>query len=278
MSEKDSYQPGTPNWIDIGTPDPDATATFYGQLFGWQVDDPDPEYGGYRTARVGGRSVAGIGQAQSDGTPWWTTYISVEDADATAKLVRDAGGQVLVEPFDIASFGRMAVFTDPGGATFSVWQSLGHIGSERVNEHGTLTWNELHTRDVQRAKDFYGKVFGWFNQDVDMGLGFVYTLVKLTESPDDQGVAGVMPMGEDQEDRQYLESDLARIGGLLPEHWKVYFAVDDCDALVAKAAEIGATVIMPPSSMPGVGRMAGLAGPHGEEIMVIANEPAQSQG
>ena len=277
MTEKDSYQPGTPNWIDIGSPDPDATARFYSQLFGWQVDDPDPDptYGGYRMAKIGGRAVAGIGPAQASGTPWWTTYVSVADADATAKAVREAGGQVFVEPFDVATFGRMAVFADAGGAQFSVWQPIEHIGAERVNEHGSLTWNELHTRDVERAKDFYGKVFGWYCSDVDMGLGFVYTLVKLTDAEDDQGVAGVMPMGDEQ-GRPDLEGDLGRIGGLLPEHWKVYFAVDDTDATVAKATELGATVIMPPDSLPGVGRMAAVAGPHGEEIMIIANETPQS--
>ena len=94
----------------------------------------------------------------------------------------------------------------------------------------------------------------------------------------DQGVAGIMPMGEDQGDREHLDPDLARIGGLLPEHWKVYFAVDDTDAAVARATELGAKVIMPADTMPGVGRMAALAGPHGEEIMIIANEqPAQSE-
>lgn len=280
MSERDSYQAGTPNWIDIGTPDPDATANFYSQLFGWQVDDPspDPSYGGYRMARRNGRSVAGIGPAQAEGTPWWTTYVSVDDADATAKAVREAGGQVIAEPFEIGTFGKMAVFADPGGAQFSVWQPIEDIGAGVVNEHGALTWNELHTRDVARATDFYRKVFGWYSQDVDMGLGFVYTMVKLTEDPEDQGVAGIMPMGEDQGDREHLDPDLARIGGLLPEHWKVYFAVDDTDAAVARATELGAKVIMPADTMPGVGRMAALAGPHGEEIMIIANEqPAQSE-
>jgi len=270
MSERDSYEPGTPNWIDIGSQDTDATANFYSQLFGWQVDDasPDPTYGGYRMANLNGRAVAGIGPAQSEGTPFWTTYVSVADADAAAKAVREAGGQVYVEPFDVATFGRMAVFADPGGAQFSVWQPLEHIGAERINEHGALTWNELHTRDVQRAKDFYGKVFGWFNQDMDMGTGFVYTVVKLTENPDDQGIAGFMPMGTPQEDQQ--------TGSQPPEHWKVYFAVDDTDATVAKATELGANVVMPAATLPGVGRMAGLTGPHGEEIMIIANESPQS--
>jgi len=264
MSEKDNYQPGTPNWTDIGSPDPDVTASFYSALFGWQVEqaDPDPQYGGYRMASINGRVVAGIGPAQAPGVPWWTTYVSVDDADTTAKVVQDLGGQVLVEPFDVGPVGRMAVFNDPMGAHFSVWQPIQHIGAGLVNEHGTLTWNELHTRDRERAKDFYGKVFHWYSADVDMGQGATYTMFKLTEDADDPGIGGSMPMSQDAGDR--------------PDHWKVYFAVDDADATAAKATELGGGVAMPPTTMQGVGRFAALTGPHGEEIMVISTtQPAQ---
>jgi uncharacterized protein len=264
MSEKDNYQPSTPNWIDIGSPDIDATASFYSALFGWQVEDPDPDpqYGGYRMATINGRPVAGIGPAQAPGTPWWATYISVEDADTTAKVVGDVGGQVIAEPFDVGPFGRMAVLADPTGAQFSVWQPIQHIGAGFVNEPGALTWNELHTGDRDRAKDFYSKVFGWYASDVDMGQGSTYTLVKLTQDENDQGIGGMTPhMGEDQGGPGSSRSD----------HWKVYFAVADADATAAKAAELGGGVTMPPTTMEGVGRFAALTGPHGEEIMIIAN-------
>jgi uncharacterized protein len=261
MSEKDHYQPGTPNWIDIGSPDPDATASFYSALFGWQIPDSQP--GGYRMATINGRAVAGIGPAQSPGVPWWTTYVSVEDADTTAKVVRDLGGQVLAEPFDVGKIGRMAVFTDPLGAQFSVWQPIEHVGAALINEHGTLTWNELHTRDRDRAKDFYGKVFGWYSQDIDMGGGDLYTIVKLTEDENDPGVGGMTPLREDR--------------GEQADHWLVVFAVDDADATVAKAAELGGSVTMPPMTMEGVGRLAAFTGPHGEEITIIKNmQPAPS--
>jgi len=264
MSEKDNYQPGTPNWIDIGSPDPNATASFYSALFGWQVEDadPDPQYGGYRMATIKGRPVAGIGPAQAPGVPWWATYVSVDDADTTAKVALDLGGQVVAEPIDVGPFGRMAVLTDPMGAQFSVWQPSQHIGAGLVNEPGALTWNELHSRDRDRAKDFYGKVFGWHHSDIDMGQGPPYTVFKLTEDENDPGIGGMMPMSQDQGDR--------------PDHWKVYIAVDDADATAAKATELGGGVTMPPTTMEGVGRMAALTGPHGEEIMVIANaQPAQ---
>jgi len=219
------------------------------------------------------RPGAGTGPAQSPGAPWWTTYISVEDADQTAKVVQDLGGQVLVEPMDVGTFGRMAVLADPMGAQFSVWQPIQHIGAGVVNEHGTLTWNELHTRDRDRAKDFYSKVFGWYSSDVDMGQGFTYTVVKLTEDENDQGIGGITPhMGEDQSGPGEWNGPDDQGHG--PDRWKVYFAVDDADATAAKATELGGGVTMPPTTMAGVGRFAALTGPPGEGILIITNMPA----
>ena len=98
--------------------------------------------------------MAGLGPAQQEGRPFWATYISVADADATTSLVRGAGGTVLVEPMEVMGFGRMAVFLDSTQAQVSVWQPLAHIGAGLVNEPGTLCWNELTTRAVEPAKDF----------------------------------------------------------------------------------------------------------------------------
>jgi uncharacterized protein len=263
MSQVHNYVPGTPSWIDLGSPDPAVSAEFYSEVFGWQVDEPDadPQAGGYRMAKIRGLAAAGIGPAQDQsGPPWWTTYISVEDADATAKLVEEAGGQVLMAPFDVMSFGRMAVFADQAGAPFSVWQPRQHIGAEVVNEHGALTWNELHTRDVEASKSFYGKALGWVFSDVDMNLGFIYTMFKVDEEAE-QGVGGFMPMSA------------AGAPEGVPQHWKVYFAVDDCDAVAAKVTELGGTVLIEPTDMPGVGRMAACQGPHGEEFSIIQNTP-----
>ena len=55
----------------------------------------------------------------------------------------------------------MAVFTDPEGAAFRVWQAKENKGAQIVNEPGSLNFNGLNTRDVEGAKSFYGSVFGW---------------------------------------------------------------------------------------------------------------------
>lgn len=259
MAERDSYAAGTPSWIDLGSPDPDASARFYSGLFGWEINAAGPpEAGGYRMAMLKGRAVAGIGQADADGTPWWTTYISVDDAAATAKAVEATGGTVLVEPFDVFSFGRMAAFADPGGATFSIWQPMEHPGAGLVNEPGTLTWNELTTRHLDSAKTFYSTVFGWNVGSMDMGEGNVYTVWQIGEEP----IGGSIEMvGEE------WPADLA-------DHWMVYFAVENCDESVARATALGATVSVPPTDIPTIGRFSVLNGPHGEVFSVIANPPA----
>ena len=173
MPERDGYIPGVPCWVDSNQPDPEAAAEFYAGLFGWEVEDvmpPESEVR-YFMARIRGGDVAALGSIPSGAPPnaVWNTYIWVDDVDETASKVREAGGTTLREPFDIPSFGRMAVFADPEGAAFSVWQARGHKGARVVNEAGSLNFNGLSTRDVEGAKAFYGAVFGW--QTLTVGGG-----------------------------------------------------------------------------------------------------------
>src|SRR5262245_19090908 len=107
MPEVTKYPAGTPSWADLGTPDPDGAVSFYSTRLGWEVDDGAEETGFYRMARKNGKVVAGIAPLMGEGQPTaWTTYISVDDADKTAEAVRENGGQVLMEPMDVMTFGR----------------------------------------------------------------------------------------------------------------------------------------------------------------------------
>lgn len=263
MTERNSYSAGTPSWIDLGTPDVDISAAFYGQLFGWDVQEAagQEEAGGYRMCMMRGLPVAGIGPAQAEGTPWWTTYVTVDSADDTAKKVEEAGGQVLAPPFDVLDAGRMAVFTAPGGAAFSAWEPKQHQGAGVVNEPGTLTWNELMVRDLATAKAFYGKVFGWEAQEAPLDEGVTYTLWRLPGSEPDASVGGAVPMTGDMFPAE------------LPDHWMVYFAVADCDASAKKVEELGGTLSVPPTDIPTVGRFAVCNGPHGEVFSIIKTGP-----
>lgn len=240
MSERTAYAPGTPSWVDMGSPDPAASAAFYTGLFGWSVDfDERPEAGGYAVATLRGKSVAGLGPSQNPGMPpFWSLYMTVTNADAAIEAAVAVGATVVVSAMDVLDAGRMGVLQDPVGSFFSVWQPNAHIGAELVNEPGTFTWNELATTDIAAASDFYTTVFNW----------------GLADSPSDD--VRIFTVGEDMVCGAHTAGD-----GEFPA-WSIWFAVEDCDASTAKAVELGATVLMPPSDMD-FGRGAVVADPHG---------------
>jgi uncharacterized protein len=270
MPERDGYIPGVPCWIDTSQPDPEAAVDFYKGLFGWEFEDvmPPDAPGNYFSARIRGLDVAAVGSIP-EGAPqmaMWNTYIWVDSADETAAKVREAGGSVVMEPFDVMSAGRMAVFADPEGAVFSVWQPNEHRGARVVNEHGSLNFNDLHTRDPEGAKSFYGSVFGWETLSLDGGFqawtlpGYAEHLEKgdpglrerMSEAGAPEGfadvVATIVPILDGQPDT--------------PAHWGVTFAVDDADAIAEKASELGGRVVLPPMDAPWV-RLTVIADPQG---------------
>jgi uncharacterized protein len=256
MSERTSYESGTPCWIDLGTPDIEAAAGFYGGLFGWDIPESEnaEQTGGYRQAMLRGKPVAGVMPLMQEGQPpAWSTYVSVEDADATAAKVTEAGGTAIAEPMDVMDLGRMAIFADPTGAVFGIWQPGTFIGAEIVTEPGALSWNELNTRDLGAAKSFYGAVFGWTFEDVQFEGAGSYTTINL----DGSAVGGILNMTE----RGVPEG--------IPAHWQVYFAVEDTDATIEQAKQRGGGVMVEPVDIP-AGRFAILTDPHGASFAVIA--------
>jgi uncharacterized protein len=262
MPEMTTYAPGTPCWVDLGTPDIDKAVDFYAEVLGWEVppsENPE-ETGGYRIGEVGGKPAAGMMPLMQEGQPSaWTTYISTDDADATAAKVRDAGGQVVVEPMDVMDLGRMAAFTDPTGAFFGVWQAASFQGAGIVGESGAVVWNELNTRDPDRAKEFYGQVFGWETRPFESEGGPPYLTVHV--GGEERGVAGIM-------DTRAFSQDA-------PPHWMVYFAVDDVDDVAERAKERGGAIAQEPMDVPDVGRIAVLHDPTGAHFAVLKPNPRQ---
>lgn len=252
MSTVATYAPGTPSWVDLASPDLAASVSFYSALFGWDANDQGAEAGNYHLFEIGGVPVAGAGPIMMDGQPpAWTSYVSVEDADASIATIKQAGGMVFVEPMDVLDVGRMAVFADPTGAAAAVWQPRTHIGAGLVNEPGALTWNELNTRDTERAKAFYGTVFGWKGEAVTMGE-MEYTEWKLGDAT----IGGMMAIPGDAPAE-------------MPAHWLAYFGTADTDAAVTTATGLGATLFVGPIDIP-AGRFAILADPVGAMFGVIA--------
>ena len=294
MPERDGYIPGVPCWVDASEPDPEAALGFYGDLLGWEFRDvmrPDSD-GTYFIARCetrgwslfdrsgGSRSgdVAAVGSIPEAAPPMamWNTYFWVDSADETASRVRDAGGRVVMEPFDVMDACRIAVFTDPEGAAFCAWEARKHRGARVVNNPGSLNFNGLNTRDVEAARAFYGSVFGWQTLTMDGGAE-MWTLSGygdylegyhpgLREQMADAGaparfedvVATINPIAADQHDT--------------PPHWSVTFAVEDADAAAEKAAQLGGRVIVPPFDAPWV-RMTVLADPQGATFIASRFTP-----
>jgi len=255
MPERDGYIPGVPCWTDTGQPDPGAAASFYGELFGWELQDVMPPGAGpYIIGRIRGGDAAAITQPEQSGDPAaWRTYISVERADDAAERVRAAGGAILAEPFDVGEAGRMAVFADCEGAVFRVWEPKQHKGAGIVNEHGSVNFNTLHTSDPGSAKAFYRAVFGWDTLDLGPGMA-MWTLPGYGDhleasAPglrEQMASVGAPPRFED-----VVASAVPCEGGESP-HWSVTFAVDDADAIAQKAASLGGEVTVPPFDAPWV--------------------------
>jgi hypothetical protein len=257
MPTRTSYEPGTPSWVDLASPDLTSSVAFYSTLLGWEAKDQGPESGNYQMFEKGGVPVAGGASIMMEGQPpAWTTYISVSDADEAVAKVKAAGGIVFVEPMDVLDVGRMAVFADPTGAAAAVWQPRQHIGAGLVNEPGALVWNELNTRDIDAAKRFYGEVFGWEGETADMG-GMEYTTWKLGGAD----IGGML--------------DLAHLPPEVPAHWLAYFGVVDADATIATATDLGATLVAGPVDIP-AGRFAVLTDPVGAGfgVLALAGAPA----
>jgi predicted enzyme related to lactoylglutathione lyase len=270
MPERDGYIPGVPSWIDTNQPDPEAAVEFYGSLFGWELENvmPPESDGKYFIARIRGGDVAGVSAVPEGAPPMatWNTYVAVDSADETAARVKGAGGSALMDPFDVPEAGRMGVFADPEGAVFSVWQAGQHKGAQIVNEHGSVNFNGLHTRDPEAAKAFYGAVFGWRTLTLDGGQemwtmpGYGDYLEGLTPGLRERmAEMGAQPGFED------VVASLMLIPGDQPDtppHWDVTFGVDDADAIAAKATELGGRVLMPPTDVPWA-RMTVIADPQG---------------
>jgi predicted enzyme related to lactoylglutathione lyase len=251
MGERSSHPPGAFSWADLSTTDPEAAKAFYTALFGWETDDqPVPGGAVYTMLSLDGRSVAALSAVQQEGQPpAWNSYVTVESADAAASAAADAGGTVVMEPFDVMDAGRMAVVQDPTGAFFSVWEPRENIGAQFVNAPSALTINQLNTSDPERAQEFYAALFGWRIEPVEGGPVAYWGIYN-----GDRLNAGMMALPDE---------------GGAPSHWLVYFGSEDVDDDADRIGELGGTVMAPPMSVPG-GRILVASDPQGAVFALIS--------
>ncbi len=241
------YAPATPCWTVLTSSDTASSADFYGGLFGWTTAPADD---GTTTFLRHDLAVAGL--AAAPGRPSaWLTYVSTEDIEATASLVGDAGGTVLVPPAQAGTRGRSALFADATGAVFGAWQRGTFAGAQVANESNTICWSEIVTADVPAAVSFYGKVFGWTERSGSAGSHQEYHEWVATN----RVVGGMSLMGE-----HYPPGT--------PAHWRTIILVDDCAATAARVAELGGRLMAGPVDA-GIGLAAFLLDPTGAAFLAF---------
>ena len=258
MARFDRYAPGQFSWVDLMTPDLEPAAAFYGGLFGWTAEaTQDDEGGSYTMCRLGDAEVAGMAAMPDEmrgagAPPFWSSYVTVEDADATAARAQQLGARLQMPVLDLHAggelVGRMTVLCDPSGAALSIWQPGRHVGSALANVPGSLCWNELCARDVEGSVKFYQELFGWTVGPGDAENG--YREIRVGERLN----GGILPWRPEMGD--------------IPPSWTPYFAVDDCDAAVAKLRGLGGTLHMGPVDIE-TGRFAVVADPQGAVFNVM---------
>jgi uncharacterized protein len=253
MGERAAYEPGTFCSVGLATSDPVMAKAFYTGLFGWQAEDLDAGGAGtYTTLRHGGKEVAILYMQQPEARaagapPHWTSYISVEDADATAARAAELGGAaVFRKPFDVLDACRVAAIRDPTGAIVSLWQPRSRIGATLVNDFGALCWNELATTDLERAKSFFGELLGWEYETAEAG----YVSIKN---------AGSLNGGM----REQPERERGT-----PPNWLPYLAVENADEAARQAERLGGRTLMPTTEIQ-VGRFGVIADPQGAAFAVF---------
>ncbi|HEV8571507.1 MAG TPA: VOC family protein [Actinomycetota bacterium] len=251
---------GKISWTDLQLPDPEAGRRFYSELFGWEAEPvPTGEGGTYFLFRKDGRQVAGMGtqppeQQQAGVPPMWVPYVYVDDVDKIAAHGAELGASVAMAPADVMDTGRIAFLFDPTGAGIGFWQPKTMGGAELLDEPGSMTWNELSTRDTNKAREFYTTLLPWqaVEQDFD---GFRYTTFRL----DELDVGGMFAMDENWPQE-------------IPAHWMVYFAVEDADAAAKRIEELSGKISVPPTDSP-FGKFAVVADPQGGTFSIV--KPSQ---
>lgn len=244
------HEPGSFSWAELGTTDAGAAKKFYTSLFGWTfVDSPVGPDMVYTRLQKGGKDVGalyGMGAQPKGMPPHWTTYVTVASADDAAKKAKGLGGKIVAEPFDVMDLGRMATIQDPTGAAFCIWQAKKNSGAQVMNEPSAMCWSELDTTNTDAAGRFYTSLFGWGTK-----VGGEYTEFQHGGT----SIGGMMKIPKEW--------------GPVPSSWLIYFAVEDCDRIVARATELGGGTVVAPTDIPGTGRFSVLRDPQGAVFAII---------
>lgn len=251
MYKVTKYPHGTFSWADCSSTDWAEGKKFYSEVLGWETEDlPMGEGLFYTMFKQDGENVGAINPMPADmqGVPsHWNNYITVDNVDSLVDKVKEFGGTVVAEPFDVFEDGRMMVIQEPTGGTVSLWQTKNTIGAGLVNTVGAMVWNELMTRDPQTAMDFFNKLLGWeYQQDGDNEYYMIVNRGRMN--------GGILKLGEEY--------------GEAPSAFMVYYNVADIDASVEKVKSLGGTIHVQAEAKD-VGRFAMIEDPQGAMLYLL---------
>ncbi|MFJ5718705.1 VOC family protein [Streptomyces sp. NPDC093149] len=301
-----AFAQSAPCWVDVQLPDLEAGKRFYGELFGWTFRAGD---GPYADAFSGGKLVAALVAKQDGRMPTaWGIYFATDDIVASVARIREAGGQVIIDPVRAGRAGAVAQAADPGGAVFGLWQAGDREGFEKQNEPVSFCWTEVHTRQKDRVDAFYEEVFGF--QGTDLGTSGEEESggeesgeeepgggepgeeepgggEPGEEEPGEAGPGeprpGAAESGRDVDFRMWSPAGTepgpdTAVGGRsvitdafpaeMPSYFLTYFAVEDCNATAGHAVRLGGRISAPPFDIP-YGRMAILQDDQGAVFAVL---------
>jgi uncharacterized protein len=245
-----AYRYGKFTWFEHVSNDTAKAAQFYERLFGWKLQPLPLGAGTYLMIQNGGTGIGGL-VADVSARAHWASWISVADVDAAYAAALAAGAKGVLPPSDYADIGRGATFIDPTGARISVWH--GREGDREDMDDapaGDWVWNELSTPDPQKALAFYENVFGYTRHDMDMGEHGKYHTINTN---DGRARGGVMRLPE---------------AGMQPM-WMPYVRVENADDIASRIAPLGGKLLMPPTDIADVGRIATLVDPLGAALGFI---------
>jgi uncharacterized protein len=245
-----THSPGSFCTAVLRTPDVERAAAFYSALVGWTPQEVSGAPG-HRLLQFGGRTVASLHQI-SNGSEAWVPHVSVESVERTTADAL-ALGATLVDTADVPGLARLATLRDPEGASYGLWQPAPHQGAQLTEDLGSLWWIEVLSNNVAGAREFYGRLFGWTSVDTSFEPFASYTVMKRGDIQE----GGILPIGRDWE---------------VSPTWNSIFAVDDCDATIARAKALGGSSIFV-HTVPKHGRFGSLRDPGGAVFVIRGPVP-----
>ena len=241
---------GAFSWHEHLAADVPSALQFYTQLLGLTTSEtPMPDGGIYTILHSNSKRVAGVMACPPDTPPCWTYYVTVHDIQ---KILNENELNMIVPVMENSMVGSFGGFLDPQGAYLSIIQYNDAYEAdeqtiantqEALTTHGAFSWFELQTSNPEMAAAWYSKLFSWSIRKIEVPSDYYVISANETE------IGGIM-----------------KVSPNAPPHWSCIVTVDDVDAVQAKVAELGGTILTPAFNLLGVGRLLYTLDPAGLPI------------